>query len=350
MPRKKSRPMRLPNGFGSIVKLSGNRRNPYMARPPIREYKLNGQPITPKAIGYYPDWYAAYDALREYNRSPYDVDARALTFAEVYEKMLAERMASQRPPSQSTIYAYRSAFQHLSELHRMRMHDLRLDHLQGVLDRSGLRYSMQVHVVNLMRQIYKYALKYDIVDKDYSHYLQINTEDDNEKGIPFTEEEIDKLWDAEGDPTADLLLILIYSGFRIGAIETLEIHLEEGYFRGGVKTRASKNRIVPIHPLIRPAVIRLMEQYNGRLYRYKADFRASLPPLFDRIGITTKHTPHDCRHTFSWLCDKYGVDSFSKKMLMGHSLGNSVSDTVYGHRTMEELREEIEKICHLRVT
>ena len=31
----------------------------------------------------------AYDALVEYNRSPYDVDARALTFAEVYEKMLA---------------------------------------------------------------------------------------------------------------------------------------------------------------------------------------------------------------------------------------------------------------------
>lgn len=346
MPRKKSRPMRLPNGFGSVVKLSGKRRNPYMARPPIKEYQLNGQPIVPKAIGYFPDWYTAYDALVEYNRSPYDVDARALTFAEVYEKMLAERMNSPKPPSRSTIDAYRAAFQHLTHLHSVRMVDLRLDHLQGALDNSGLRYSMQVHVLNLMHQVYKYALKYDIVEKDYSHYAQINIENDNEKGVPFTEEEIDRIWNAEGDPTADLLLILIYSGFRIGAIKTLKIDLEEGYFQGGVKTRASKNRIVPIHPLIRPAVIRLMNTYSGRLYRNEIEFRKGLAKLLERLNIPNTHTPHDCRHTFSWLCDKYGVDMFTKKVLMGHSLGTSVTENTYGHRNLEELRTELEKICH----
>ena len=347
MPRKKSRPMRLPNGFGSVVKLSGSRRNPYMARPPIKEYQLNGQPVVPKAIGYFPDWYTAYDALVEYNRSPYDVDTRALTFAEVYEKMLAERMSSQKPPSRSTIYAYREAFQHLSQLHNVRMMDLRLDHLQSALDNSGLRYSMQVHVLNLMHQVYKYALKYDIVEKDYSHYTQINIVNDNEKGVPFTEEEIDRIWNEEGDPTADLLLILIYSGFRIGAIKTLKIDLEKGYFQGGVKTRASKNRIVPIHPLIRPAVIRLLKVNSGQLLpQSTVIFRKQMRELLERMNIPTTHTPHDCRHTFSWLCDKYGVDMFTKKVLMGHSLGTSVTENTYGHRNLEELRAEIERICH----
>ena len=205
----------------------------------------------------------AYDALVEYNRSPYDVDARALTFAEVYEKMLAERINSPKPPSRSTIDAYRVAFQHLTHLHSVRMADLRLDHLQGALDNSGLRYSMQVHVLNLMHQVYKYALKYDIVEKDYSHYAQINIENDNEKGVPFTDE-----------------------------------------------------------------------------------FRKELAKLWERLAIPNTHTPHDCRHTFSWLCDKYGVDMFTKKLLMGHSLGTSVTENTYGHRNLEELRAEIEKICH----
>ena len=56
------------------------------------------------------------------------------------------------------------------------------------------------------------------------------------------------------------------------------------------------------------------------------------------------YADHDCRHTFSWLCDKYHVDALSKKMLLGHALGNDVTDLKYGHRTVEELREEINKI------
>ena len=41
MPRKKQKPFRkLPNGFGSVRKLSGNRRKPYVASAP--SFKLNG--------------------------------------------------------------------------------------------------------------------------------------------------------------------------------------------------------------------------------------------------------------------------------------------------------------------
>ena len=72
-------------------------------------------------------------------------------------------------------------------------------------------------------------------------------------------------------------------------------------------------------------------------------FRTKFNDALSSIGITG-HTPHDCRHTFSWLCDKYGVDDLSKHLLMGHSLGNDVEKSVYGHRTVEELRTEIEKI------
>ena len=57
-----------------------------------------------------------------------------------------------------------------------------------------------------------------------------------------------------------------------------------------------------------------------------------------------KHTPHDCRHTFSALCEKYEVKENDRKRMLGHSFGGDVTNDVYGHRTLEDLRSEIEKI------
>ena len=62
----------------------------------------------------------------------------------------------------------------------------------------------------------------------------------------------------------------------------------------------------------------------------------------DELGIE-KHTPHDCRHTFSMLCDKYGVNENDKKTMLGHAF-QDVTNKVYRHRSLEELRKQIEKI------
>jgi hypothetical protein len=73
--------MKLPNGFGTVYKLSGNRRNPYVAK------KTKGWEIDPKTgkskqlytvVGYYPTRKEALTALADFNANPYDVDARAL--------------------------------------------------------------------------------------------------------------------------------------------------------------------------------------------------------------------------------------------------------------------------------
>ena len=56
-----------------------------------------------------------------------------------------------------------------------------------------------------------------------------------------------------------------------------------------------------------------------------------------------EHTPHDTKHTFSRLCEKYGVRENDRKRMMGHAIGDITND-IYGHRGIEELRTEIEKI------
>lgn len=83
-PKKRRKYKKLPNGFGCIKKLSGNRSRPFAAYPPTKEFNLNGSPASQPAIGYYEDWYKAFDALREYNNNPYDLVYNDITFSELF--------------------------------------------------------------------------------------------------------------------------------------------------------------------------------------------------------------------------------------------------------------------------
>lgn len=339
---------KLPNGYGCIKKLSGNRSRPYAAYPSTKGLPPGRDTRSLPAIGYYEDWYSAYNALSSFQKKPYDISSRGLTFADVYRLFYDEKFNSgSKALSSSSKYAYDTAFKNSVQLHSMRFLDIRKADMQAVLNACTLGYSSVCNLKKLFCQMYRYALENDIVEKDYSKFVTINREDDNEKGEPFTADELKLLWSHKEDRVVQMILLMIYTGFRIKAFETIELNVTEQYFRGGVKTTAGKGRIVPIHDCVLPFAL----QFRTNFPRYSAKcFRANyFYPTMERLGIATtasgkKRTPHDCRHTFSWLCDKYKVDELSKHLLMGHSLGKDVEKAVYGHRTLEELRAEISKI------
>lgn len=346
---KKKPRRKLPNGYGSIKKLSGNRTRPYAAYPPTSRCRPVSEagPKQP-AIGYFANWYDAFDALSHYHRNPYDIRSRALTFAEVFALFYEDKFNDNgKALSDSSKYAYETAFKNCASLHSLRFFDLRKQDMQEVLDSCTLGYSSLCNLKKLFCQMYRYALENDIVEKDYACFVGIRQEDDTEKGEPFSEEELSVLWNNKEDPTVQMILIMIYTGFRIKAFETVTINTEQQYFKGGVKTAAGKGRIVPIHRAILPfalAFLKNFPDFRARSFRSNAFY-----PTLERLGIAVthngkKHTPHDCRHTFSWLCDKYKIDELSKHLIMGHSLGKDVEKAVYGHRTYEELYNEIQKI------
>ena len=79
--------MKLPNGYGSVKKLSGNRRNPYAVRittgweiDPVTEKKKQKY-IT---IGYAPTKKDGLQMLAEYHQNPFDTKAAKTTFQEIY--------------------------------------------------------------------------------------------------------------------------------------------------------------------------------------------------------------------------------------------------------------------------
>lgn len=333
--------IRLPNGYGQITKLSGKRRNPYAAYPPSkRRDPRTGHFIKEKAIGYYHTKKEAMDALFAFHHNPSILNTKS-TYKEIFNAWISEKEKDNL--SEKTIYAYKSFYRHLSSYEDVIYSDLRIPDFQGIIDDSGLSWSSQNTLRSMIKQIGVFALKNDYVVKDYASFTKVRKENDQIKGIPFTEDEIRLLWNKCHVRGVKEALIMIYSGLRIGELETATIDKENWLFVGGLKTDAGKNRTVPIHPKIRP----LIEEFDQSSFEQIHFRQRYFNPIMEKLGIRfvgdVPHTPHDCRHTFSWLADKYKIDKLTKHLLMGHS-PKGVEDLVYGHRTVDELRSAIEQI------
>lgn len=383
MARRKKYP-RLPNSFGSIRYISKGRRNPYAVHPPCKETDEFGRPIRPKALCYVDDWYVGFAVLTAYHAGTYkpgdelelrtyrqqsegrDLDVfcqrllddfsanrssnliqmkKKKTFAEVYTDFFNWKFGegSGKTLSKSSLNASRIAFNNCKTLHDKPFAGLRYNDLQGCVDACQLKRSSKELMVTLIKQMYKYADMVELIDKDYSVHVSPNAPEDDEHGVAFTDEELKILWNNKENPTVGMILIMCYSGFRVSAFHKIEINLEGMYFKGGVKTKASKERIVPIHSAIAELVKTRRAVFDDDLLgRTDTTFRKEMYATLKTLGIQ-KHTPHDCRHTFSRLCEKYEVNENDRKRLLGHAF-QDITNAVYGHRTIDDLRKEIEKI------
>lgn len=351
-PRKARK--RRPNGSGTIVKLSGRRRNPFQVRVNTR-IDAYGFPVY-DVLNNYPDRVSAEIALAEFNKEPYDLHNRQKTFSEVFASWYMWKYkaphtikGSKTNSQNCTIAAYKKC----TALHNMIMWDIRTQDMQDILDNQELSHATLEHIRNLFRQMYKYCIQFELVAKDYSQFTRIAKEDDDKQGIPFTPEELQLLWNHKDNPFVDTILIYCYSGWRINELARMplaDIDLENRTFTGGLKTRYSRNRTVPIHSAIYDMVLhRCNRQFKSLIYhdgssdipesKYREYFNAALLSC----GIHTEHTPHDCRHTFNMLLDNAGADRVTRYKLMGHK-GQDINETVYTHRDIEQLRAAVELI------
>lgn len=379
MPKRKKHP-RLPNAYGSIRYLGKGRTNPYSVHPPAQDCDAHGNYIRPRALCYVDDWYVGFAVLSSFHAGTYkpgdelilkeyrkqsseDLDLFCQRMLADYSTLCGAQAARKEPTFEEVYNLYfewkygenaakklsvssrnstAAAFRHCSPIHDKTFRDLRYNDLQEVVNNCPKKHATKEIIVNLIKQMYKYADINDLCEKDYSRHLKVNIADDEEHGVPFSEEELKALWQHQEDPVVEMLLIMCYSGYRISAYKTIKVDMEQWFFQGGVKTASGKNRIVPMHSCIQPLVERRIKRMRCMISSV-ASFRAEMYQKLEELNIS-RHTPHDCRHTFSALCEKYHVNDADRKRMLGHSFGSDITNAVYGHRTLEDLRLEIEKI------
>ena len=337
----KKQQFRNENGFGSIVKLSGNRRKPYAVR--ITTGWKDGKQQR-KYVGYYQSQKEALVALAEYHKNGVDVDLTKLTLKEVWARWIVK--VENKNLSKSVLKNHNSTYKHLGKLLNMKMRDIKTAHLQSWMDNIDLKPGTKGKLKSSMSQVFEYALQNDIVTKNYAAFIEIN-EKVEKTGSIFTDEEIKLIWDNVENDTAQQLLILIYTGMRIGellAVNRDHINFEEGYIIGGSKTEAGKDRVIPLHNKILPLVKNQLKD-NAWLVQSNRGLAMSYPhasrqfnSLFDKLGFN--HKIHDTRKTSVSLMHSAGIPMETIRVIVGHS-GKGVTEKVYLYKEPKELVEVI---------
>lgn len=328
--------MRFPNGHGSVYKLSGKRRKPWIAVI-TTGWDDNGKQLK-KILGYSENSSGALKLLEEYHQNPYDLAVKDLTLEDLFTKWF-EWKFNESTLSKKSIDRYNNAFKYYKRIHRTPFVNINLMMLQDIIDECQYGHATKSDIKSLYCQLYDYAKVIGLPVKNIvTKYLKIGNKEKSDLHIPFSEEEIEILWNNVNEiEDVDLILIDIYTGQRPSElIEPSEIYLEEKYIVSGIKTEAGIDRIIPLHEKIIELVKRRF--VDTQLKLTYAQYRKKFMKVMKTLDMN--HTPHDCRHTFATRADRYNLNKICVKLIIGHSI-QDITDGVYTHKTLDELLEAV---------
>lgn len=354
--QKKTR--RRARGSGTISKDTRYKNQWRAIAPPV----IKG--TSGKCIGYFATVKEAQQALEAY-LSDTRPDIYNITLDKLYQLWSDKHFEAL---TDSGVAGYTSAYVNLAPLHRRKMRELKTADFQKCIDDIAEKYSRSKleKVRQLCSQLCKFAMQNDIMDKNYAQFITLPKEEKREKGI-FTADDIGTLWSHSSENKVRFVLFLLYTGFRIGEVSAIasdDIHLAEGYIVGGIKTKAGKNRVVPLPPSI-PEIAGFVRDWlsapdNSPFGVAAASLRqywfyptlAALgliePPIFNKKNKKQEYkdprlTPHSTRHTFASLSAAAGMRPDALQKIIGHA-DYATTAEIYVHKNIETLIEEMRRL------
>lgn len=284
-----------------------------------------------------------------------DIENNAIltpTFKEIWENEFSTIAPNK---SQSWAYNYSAGFNHLSNLHDLRIPSIKMNDVQSAFDIAMSKKSgeSKLTFMKLVCSIvYNYAIRNDIVEKDLSKYIKFHsTSDVKNERTPFTKDEIELLFN-DNTEISKVILIYIYTGMRpveLIKLKKEDVHIEDRYIIGGVKTKSGKRRIIPIHKDILPFFVEacasgyyfLFSSLSSK-YLYNKYLKLYHDTM-DRLNMRQHNDPYDTRHTFSTIAKISKMETSARKKIMGHTC-NDLTDDVYTHEPIKYLIAEMDKI------
>ena len=368
---------RRPNGSGTVVKLSGRRRKPFCAKVTLDERNLTNGEKKRLVIGTFETYQEALNALSLYSltvnntiskKEAMEIDPEVYqkvqdkmskkvpTFLDIYYILDKDEFSLLSPQTQNSMHG---AIKHLKKLHYLKIDQITLRMIQDVFDEDGSNHSTQVHMKTICTKVFRYAVvnQYISRDDDYTSYIRVAKYEESDMHRPYTINEILALKRA-GTPEAHIMLIFIYTGVRINELLNINrdnIHIDEkcdddgterliSYMITGSKTKAGKNRIVPIHDDIKQFVIDELLKPEKRLVDVTyANFTTRTVLIKVNKLLNTHHTMHDTRKTFATLCQMNNLNVYIRKKVLGHRM-NDITFDVYTNESKNRLWTEINKI------
>lgn len=329
---EKRKALKRANGTGTVYRLQGRRVRPWVA--------AKGRVV----IGYYPRKVDALEALERLSGK--DISERYnMTFSQVFAAWKAEHY---REIGEHGISSYEVAYKVFAPLHARKFRDLRASDFQAVIDgHMSKSHSTVAKYKQLITQMSNWAIREEICTANFAAYVKLPENIKKEKET-FSDADIKKL-EQDGSDAAKIVLMLVYTGMRIGELFALPLaDYHDTYVVGGEKTDAGRNRIIPIRPEGRAYFAYFAARATGELLLSGYEGQKIVPnfrrrdfyPLLDRLGIERK-TPHSTRHTYASWARRSGIAPELLQKILGHA-DYSTTANIYVHTDVEELISAVE--------
>ena len=323
----------------------------------------------------------ATSALAEYLKNPYDLNNKDITFEQLYKKWFDEYIDTDE--HESIKYRVKAAYRYCSLIYNKKFREITIIDMKDCIYKGTAtcvrgKYKGEQRLASpqskeiikyLFNHIYDYALEARLVERNYAREFTLDKKVFKEKEknykskVPFSKEEIDKLWKSiEFVPFADMIVYACYSGWRpteLIKLKIKDVDLKNGFIKGGMKTNAGKNRLVPIHPLVSSIVEKYYKEAKsvGSDYLFNDvnnkfgiglsydQYLSRFNKVMNALHFRTEITPHYTRHTFITKAKsrEVNMNEYVLKIIVGHDVGD-LTEHVYTHRELNDLKEEMDKI------
>lgn len=336
--------MKNENGTGSIYKLKGKRRKSWAVRI---SYKDETGTTRRKYIGYFETKKEAQEVLFIYNKNPLAYSGK--TFKEISSLWLGtvkERITIK------SIKKLEYMIKHLSALNDCKITDIKLFQLQKIFDEMTFSYNYKCNIKSTLNLVFEFALKNDFISTNKVKFIELGRKNIVVKRKIFTKKEIEVLWKNLEIKNVYLILILIYTGMRVGELLNLKvadvdlgnkvIYIRKSKTDAGVRTIPIPDKVLSLFTdniCYENEYFIFTKTFNQMSYM---SFRYIFESILRKVGLQ-KHTIHDTRHTFATMLNNADANSTSIIKLIGHS-DFSTTENVYTHKDIEELRKAINSI------
>jgi len=228
--------MKRQNGTGSVVKLAGNRRNPWFAKAPAKYDRQTQKMLPPKILSddkgqkYFPDRKIPDLLLAKWNllHDTINIDKSEYTFTQVYEEFsikhfpTKEEIELEKNTHRKTVGKLgisntnnlKAAYSKCTKLYNRLYKSLRKEDFEQIIYNVKGCKTVIDSLPNLFRKLDNYAYDHDIISKKYADTIKISEgmyTPKQREGVPYTYDEIDTLWKYSGELVADITLSTIYT-------------------------------------------------------------------------------------------------------------------------------------------
>lgn len=235
---------------------------------------------------------------------------------------------------------YRLAYDRVCSIAHQPLHTIRIEQLNNLV--ADLTSNSARSVKNLLSKAYQLGMAEMVCSVNLALLMTLPKESAHIEKMPFAKGELDILWSAWHEKKSALLGVILLSVYT-GAMPIEVCRMRTDNVQGrmivdvGAKTEKRKESPIVIPNLLMPIVEWLCSNADTDGYLLgmtEKQYRTAFKREMARLGLSTDHTPYDCRHTTATLLQNR-LEPNALTEIMRHT--DLKMTQHYKHRKTEEL-------------